>query len=443
MIFYFPEIYPDELVYSWFSRYYVHSGFLSNKHAMLELLFNRHNNLSKEFIGHLNADSIKLIKKLYPIKNLILENTMFPEYARFIPLNDKNNAIYRLQHDFCDPHHLFTIVPRVESDSYLKYCPICVNEDRDKYGETYWHRTHQIRNMVICPKHNCRLISSSVTAKSEHTFTFCPAEEIISEETIVHESNSGLIDYNRYLSDVFDSKMDFGKDVPISDIIYTAMKENGYISSTGKTKRLKHLSDDLKFFYEDLGINDIATFNQIQRLLSKQKYDFTVICQIAFYLKVSAKSLIGKDFRKELSKATQYKKKKISLNWSIYDELLSPVLEQSLKELYFTDKRPEFISKRFIFDRFGLNEHRLSKLPKCLAVTRKYTETYEENWARRIVWAYNKLKCENRKFFWSDIRDLSGVKKSKLNKVIPYITKKTNTYNADEIIQFLNNHITP
>ena len=37
MISYFPAIYPDELVYSWLCRYYVHSGFFSNKSAMQEL----------------------------------------------------------------------------------------------------------------------------------------------------------------------------------------------------------------------------------------------------------------------------------------------------------------------------------------------------------------------------------------------------------------------
>ena len=34
MIAYFPAIYPDELVYSWFCRYYVHSGCLSHKMAL-------------------------------------------------------------------------------------------------------------------------------------------------------------------------------------------------------------------------------------------------------------------------------------------------------------------------------------------------------------------------------------------------------------------------
>lgn len=46
MISYFPAIYPDELVYSWLCRYYVHSGFFSSKSAMQELYCKRSDNPS-------------------------------------------------------------------------------------------------------------------------------------------------------------------------------------------------------------------------------------------------------------------------------------------------------------------------------------------------------------------------------------------------------------
>lgn len=37
MIAYLPEIYPDELVYSWFCRYAVHSGYITNKQVLRDL----------------------------------------------------------------------------------------------------------------------------------------------------------------------------------------------------------------------------------------------------------------------------------------------------------------------------------------------------------------------------------------------------------------------
>ena len=41
MIGFMPEIYPDELIYSWFCRYLVHSGYSANKMALNDLLFNK------------------------------------------------------------------------------------------------------------------------------------------------------------------------------------------------------------------------------------------------------------------------------------------------------------------------------------------------------------------------------------------------------------------
>lgn len=37
MLSYFPNLYPDELLYSWFARYHDHSGNTSSKQTMKEL----------------------------------------------------------------------------------------------------------------------------------------------------------------------------------------------------------------------------------------------------------------------------------------------------------------------------------------------------------------------------------------------------------------------
>ena len=140
MIAYFPAIYPDELVYSWFCRYYVHSGCLSHKMALQELYCKRSDNPSKEFIGNLKPDVRERIGKMYPLDELVLNHTMYPQYARFVTLEQKKTALFRLCHDSCDIHHLFAVLPRDEGEQYLRFCPLCVKEDRDTYGETYWHR---------------------------------------------------------------------------------------------------------------------------------------------------------------------------------------------------------------------------------------------------------------------------------------------------------------
>jgi hypothetical protein len=139
-------------------------------------------------------------------------------------------------------------------------------------------------------------------------------------------------------------------------------------------------------------------------------------------------------------KATHYTKDQIP-NWNTFDEATSPILEERVKEIYYgtSDKRPERVSKRILFFEFDLSDHRLEKLPKCRAIFDKYAESFEENWARRMIWAYKKLKAENgdSPFYWSDIRSLAGVKKTNIAKAIPFIAKHTDIDTYKGILSLL------
>lgn len=445
MISYLPEIYPDELVYSWFCRYYVHSGCLTHKMALDDILYKRCNNPSKEFLGHLNPEMQKQIQEIIPLERLILENTMFPQYARFIPLESKKKAMYHLVYDFKDVHHLFAVLPRTDTDRYLKYCPLCADEDRRKYGETYWHRNHQIRGMQVCYKHNCLLESSYITAKSEQTFTFCPAEEYAVKRNVRGINNALSRRFAEYLTAAFNSPFDFERDIPISSVLYYAMADTQYITSTGKTRFTKRLADDIKTFYESIGVCNIASIHQIQRVLLGDRFDFSVICQIAFYLSISIKDLTASEITKaqiEKEQATHYMKDKTPLDWQTLDDELSPVLEETVRDIYNGSAavRPERVSERLIYRELDLSAHRLENLPKCRAVFERYTESYEENWARRIVWAYHKLEAERQtQFYSSDIRVLAGVKKVNMIKSLPYIEKHTDKATAEQIFRLLQN----
>lgn len=421
MISYLPEIYPDELAYSWFCRYYVHSGCLTHSMALKEILYSRCNNPSKEFLGHLNSNMLMAIQRMYHIEDIILNHTMFPQYARFIPLEQKKQALYHMTYDFCDVHHLFAILPRGESDLFLKYCPMCADEDRRQYGEAYWHRVHQIRNMQICTKHNCRLANSSVVAKSEQTFTLCPAESYITNLKPVIEPDPLQIAFAKYMTDVFNVPIDFEKDVPISAVLYHGMQNTHYIKSTGKTRYTKQLAEDIDAYYTRLNIGSIASMSQIQRVLLGDRFDFSVICQIAFYLDMDINALTNPVLTAaqiEQEQNTHYMKDRPVIDWAVYDAETAPILEQVARSIYdgtaSETGRPERVSERIIYREMGFPGHRLENLPLCKAVFDKYSESYEENWARRIVWGYSKLKANNAPFYWSDIRRITGVKKKNI-----------------------------
>lgn len=443
MITFLPEIYPDELVYSWFCRYFVYSGCFSHKMALLELLNKKCNNLSKEFIGHLNPEAKKKITKMYDMDKLILEHTMFPQYARFLPLSEKKNALYRLRNEFCDVHLLFTILPREKGEKYLRYCPLCVTEDRQKYKETYWHRKHQIRNMLICSKHKCKLIESGVSAKSEQDFMFRDAESNIKDMTVELVNNPQLIQFTSFLENVFDTPINFENDTSLGSILYNSMSKTKYLKPSGRSRYTKMLSDDMKAYYKYLNICNIAGMYQIQRTVLGTRFEFSSACQIAFFLEIQFEELTNPSLtRQQIEKEqdSHYMKDSAPIDWNQFDEETAPILEQVARDIYNgTDSeigRPERVSGKEVYRRLGLQQHRLDNMPKCKAIFDKYTESYPESWARKIIWAYQKLKEEKMgiPFYWSDIRALSGVKKRNFEAVLPYLYKYANQNTVKSIM---------
>ena len=442
MISYLPTIYPDELVYSWFCRYYVHTGFFSNQVALQELYCKKSDNPSKEFIGNLNTGAMEQIEKIYPLDELVLNHTMYPQYARFIPRERKKAALYRLIHDTCDAHQLFPVLPRNDGERYLRFCPLCVNEDREIYGEAYWHRKHQIRNMSICTKHKCRLTESSVPAKSEQGFTFCPAEDYTCDKETVFENDSLVIQYAEYLESVFNAPIDFVNDIPISSILYDGMSRTKYLKPSGRSRYTKMLADDMGEFYGKMCICSIASVYQIQRVLIGSLFEFSAICQIAFFLGMKPEELTYPSLTMERIQQEQdshYMKDTVSVDWELLDKETAPVLEKVVKGVYDgtanENGRPERVSERLVYREMGLVGHRLENMPRCRAIFEKYTESYPESWARKIIWSYQKLKEEGKPFYWTDIRKISGVKKKNFQSVVPYLIKHTDVDTVSRIIE--------
>lgn len=441
MIAYLPTIYPDELVYSWFCRYYIHSGCFTHKMALQELYCNRSDNPSKEFIGNLNSESRAEIAKMYPLDMLTLNHTLFPQYARFIPLEQRKTALYHIGHNSCDIHHLFCVLPRTGDEQYLRYCPLCAVEDRKQYGEAYWHRKHQLRNVSICIKHRCRLKTTTIPAKSEHNYTFYSAENIIQDSTVVYEDNPLTIRFASYVESVFDAPMDFENDIPVSSILYHGMSRTKYLKSSGRSRYTKMLADDMKAFYEKLGLCSVASMYQLQRVLLGGRFDFSVVCQIAFFLGITVEELTCPSltiWQIQTEQDSHYMKDTAPVDWETLDAETAPVLEAVVRSVYDGSSnekgRPERVSERLVYREMGLLGHQLENMSRCKAIFEQYTEPYPESWARKIIWAYRKLQCKGIPFYWSDIRNLSGVKKKNFQATIPYLRKHTDADTVKQIV---------
>jgi len=446
MISFLPQEYPSELAYSWFSRYHLRAGYPTHKAAMEDLYCKRSDVPSKEFIGNLNADARRIITRLCSIEELVLYHTMFPQYARFVPLAQKENALRHLGWDSTDVHHLFAVLPRAEGEQYLRYCPACAVEERNAYGEAYWHTHHQIRNMIVCPKHGCRLISSTVPAKSEQCFTFCPAELYITDVEATQEGNPKLLQFAKYMAAVFDAPMDFERDIPISAILYNGMSRTKYLKATGRSRYTKTLVEDLTAFYGSMGLPSVATMSQVQRVLLGDHCDFSVVCQLAFFLDMSVEELTAPKLTPEQIEAeakSHYMTDKPPVDWVEFDAETAKVLEPLAQSIYDgtfrADGRPERVSERLIYRELELNGHRLENMPLCQKIMHRYAESYEEHWARRLVWTYHNLKKERgtAPFYWSDMREISGVRKRNIDRIIPLIKNYADADTTKTIINMI------
>lgn len=444
MIAYLPRLYQDELLYSWFCRYYIHTGCLSNKMALEELFCKRSDNPNKEFIGNIKPEVRDLLDRLYNLEDLVLQHTMFPQYARFLSPEKKQYTLQVLTQSCCDIHHLFGSLPHNKADAFLKYCSLCVAEDRNLYGETYWHRTHQLRGISVCPKHGCKLISSNISVISERCYTLDSAELSVKEQTVDYVENRQLLQYCQYTTSVFTSRMNFESNVPISAILYDAMERRGYVKKTGKSRYTKKLTDDITMLLSNIGVKDISSMYTIQRVLIGQGFDFSTVCQIAFFLGISINELIEPCIsltQIEREKGTHYMTDKPKINWSEYDAATVPLIEQAAYDIYYgTTGRPERVTEKAINRALGLPSHRLEMMPQCRNIMQKYTESYEKCWTRRIIWAYDKLTEERGKdnFFWSDIRSISGVRMHHINEITPLLFNYVSKKKANDIIRIIS-----
>lgn len=427
MKMYLPEIYPDELVYSWLSRYFVYSGCTNNRMLLSQLLYSTKNNPSVEFIGHLSKAAEQQIEEVYPLDDLILKHTMFPQYARFLPVDKRKVALTELKR-YCDPHKVFTILPRNEKELWVKYCPQCAAEDRKTYGETYWHRTHQIRNIMICPIHKCKLVNSEVDIRSEKIFAFNPAEVAIKNVTPVLVDNMKQIKFAKYISDLFDVNITSDNENNIKAAIYNAITKTKYMK--GKHRKMAQFSEDLKLYFTGIKINTIASIYQIQKVMLGESNEFTAICQIAYFLNINPTELLEFEATEEevlQEQESHYIRNRAIADWEKFDKENVVRFEEFCKGIYNGSSndngRPERVSKKMVYKFLGVTAYGFKNMPQCIAVYERYAESYEESWARKIVWAYKKLIQKNSAVYWTYLRKLSGVKKESYQKAIPFLEK--------------------
>lgn len=83
MISFFPSPYPDELWYSVICRYHVHSGNYCAKHTLRQLYGDNFCAPSLMLCGPIKALLAQLPQGFLSAKDVVMQHTFYPYYARF------------------------------------------------------------------------------------------------------------------------------------------------------------------------------------------------------------------------------------------------------------------------------------------------------------------------------------------------------------------------
>lgn len=157
MLTHFPTPYPQEWWYSALCRYHVRTGNHNHQTTVKELFEGK----QKAALGTLfpNSTVHQITSQLpapWDCRSIILNHTLFPYYVRMYKQEQKQKMLDTLcSGESVTLTHIWRSTTK--KSWTLKYCPLCVQADTERYGEPYWHREHQLPLVTVCCVHHCQL----------------------------------------------------------------------------------------------------------------------------------------------------------------------------------------------------------------------------------------------------------------------------------------------
>lgn len=391
MITQFPMIYPDELLYSQLARYHARSGNLAYIFTAEQLFQVKTVRPDVEFLNAYTPEALSILTSTMSLEDIIIKHTMFPYYGRFIKAERKMEAFDSLVTMRTDYRRLLPI-PKNKTVRYLRYCPICVQNDRERFGETYWHRVHQMVGVDICPSHHCRLIESSIQTNSTISPNLVTAEDEVTDEEIIFPGKELECRLAEYIAEVFTADIDIESDVSVGKFLHSRLVGTKYLSNRGRKRYIELLYSDFMDFYKDFPSPRFNQDWQIEKMFSGARTSIVEICMIAMFLGIPAVDLSAIRLPEYVPSC---KPKESHTNggakkydWNAKDiNTLPKVIDAIASVQQHEDRRPVKISVGMVERMLGMSKNGLRNYPLCRAEIMKHTESQEQYWARELIWA--------------------------------------------------------
>lgn len=250
---FFPPTLPDELLYSVLARYHAYSGNESYKNSARDFFGSKTVCAVTDLPCHLNKLSIRIPGKAISPYELLNNNTLLPYFKPFLPQERLKQIEEEMLHGDGSSLYMKLGLPAngVKNNKFLRYCHMCVDRDRLRYGIAYWHRAHQLPGVTVCHLHSCLVVNSNIpfaSRRNKHEYVSLEEAALPDISTIGTNTEVKIAKYSYY---ILNSECYLGDGDDKRTIYLARLHELGFVSATGRL-RFKLI---IESFIECLGEN--------------------------------------------------------------------------------------------------------------------------------------------------------------------------------------------
>nr|WP_244906758.1 TnsD family transposase [Neobacillus soli] len=260
----FSSLYPDELLYSIISRYHLWSRnpYFSDT---IDDLFGRSNvTISTVLPNRLQQICNKLfIDSNITSKYLIYNHTFYPLFLPFWSKEQNNEILQGMinSEDKSILNRAGILQSKIPFPEYLRFCLKCCNENIELYGEAYWHRTHQIYGVNVCPLHDEILMESSIpfTSKRNRQSLYPLTKQLIKKSIpimFLKECSKNDLKISKAVYDLLSSDSPVLGLEKLGEKYTSFLKKNGLANYNG-TVRKTELLKSFYYFYGNSFLNQM------------------------------------------------------------------------------------------------------------------------------------------------------------------------------------------
>lgn len=167
------------MVYSWASRYHRISGNARSQTTAVRLFGGRFCG----FLYDLPAGIAHFARvnrgSLGSARSILLSHTVLPFHLLFRPASLAPRAMVALSDTRIGLVRTWfqLTASRIGPTRHLKTCGSCLEADQRDFGVAYWHRTHQLPGVCVCPMHGDELKISPARTGNERYQWYLPTAE--------------------------------------------------------------------------------------------------------------------------------------------------------------------------------------------------------------------------------------------------------------------------